>query len=65
MHSLRIRCVRGASARDALEAWVRNACDFGRGRASGCLRPSLQPFVRCVYALSKLDTVKDMKAKPK
>jgi hypothetical protein len=42
---------RKSSARDALEAWVRGASDFGRGRADGCVRIALQLFVRCVYAL--------------
>ena len=42
---------RKSSARDALEAWVRDASDFVRGRADGCVRIALQLFVRCVYAL--------------
>ena len=42
---------RKSSARDALEAWVRGASDFGRDRADSCVRIALQLFVRCVYAL--------------
>ena len=35
LYALRMKSVRGASARDALEAWVRNACDLCRRRPSG------------------------------
>ena len=52
-HWVRLRRLR----RDASEAWVRDASDFGRGRAYGCVRIALQLFVRCVYALvSRLRT---------
>ena len=32
---------------------MRDASDFGRGRAYGCVRIALQLFVRCVYALKR------------
>ena len=42
---------RKSSARNALEAWVRDASDFGRDRAYSRVRIALQLCVWCVYAL--------------